>query len=89
MTADGGGLAKAALWPIYGREKVAHYLIGVIDRAPQPIAFTERTVSGWPGLVARRDGHIETVFAFELDGEHISRIWAMRNPDKLREWMTQ
>ncbi|ELS54078.1 hypothetical protein [Streptomyces viridochromogenes] len=30
-------------------------------------------------------GRIETVFAFEVaDDDRIRRIWAVRNPDKLR-----
>jgi hypothetical protein len=27
-----------------------------------------------------------TVFAFEVADERIARIWAVRNPDKLRPW---
>jgi RNA polymerase sigma-70 factor (ECF subfamily) len=27
-----------------------------------------------------------TVYAFDLAGDRITRIWAIRNPDKLRPW---
>jgi RNA polymerase sigma-70 factor, ECF subfamily len=27
-----------------------------------------------------------TVFAFEIAGHWIRRIWVIRNPDKLRRW---
>jgi RNA polymerase sigma-70 factor, ECF subfamily len=27
-----------------------------------------------------------TVWAFEIEGERIKHIWAMRNPDKLHPW---
>ncbi len=50
------------------------------------VTFLERTVNGQPGLVALQHGEISTVFAFHLVGDRISRIWAVRNPEKLRPW---
>jgi RNA polymerase sigma-70 factor (ECF subfamily) len=29
-----------------------------------------------------------TVFAFDVEGDRIKRIWAIRNPEKLRIWTT-
>ncbi|WP_306185076.1 hypothetical protein [Streptomyces sp. MK5] len=44
-------------------------------------------MNGLPGLVVESGGRIETVFAFEVAGDdRITRIWAVRNPDKLRPW---
>ena len=51
-------------------------------------AFLERTVNGQPGLIAQHDGVTVTVFAFEVTADRITRIWATRNPDKLRSWTT-
>jgi RNA polymerase sigma factor (sigma-70 family) len=87
MTADGGGLATAALHPIEGAEQVARYLNGLAARAPG-LTILERTVNGQPGLIAQRNGTTVTVFAFDIAGDHITRIWAVRNPDKLRPWAT-
>jgi len=50
------------------------------------VKILERTVNGQPGLVALQDGAIVTVFAFEVAGDRIRRIWAVRNPEKLRPW---
>jgi RNA polymerase sigma-70 factor (ECF subfamily) len=86
-TADGGGLATAALHPIEGAEQVARYLNDLAARGPG-LAILERTVNGQPGLIAQRSGLTVTVFAFEIAGDRISRIWAVRNPDKLRPWTT-
>jgi hypothetical protein len=33
-------------------------------------------------------GATVTVFAFEVDGDRIKHIWAIRNPGKLRTWRT-
>ena len=86
--ADGGGLVSAALRPIEGGEQVARYLAGIAGRAPGNVTFLERTVNGQPGLVAQQDGVTVTVFAFEVAGDRITRIWAVRNPGKLRPWTT-
>ena len=48
--------------------------------------LVERTVNGRPGLVAQQDGRTLTVFAFDIAGDRINRIWAVRNPEKLRHW---
>jgi hypothetical protein len=36
--------------------------------------------------VARQDGITVTVFAFDVAGDRITHILAVRNPDKLRPW---
>jgi RNA polymerase sigma-70 factor (ECF subfamily) len=89
VTADGGGLASAALRPIEGGEQIARYLIDITGRAPGNLTFLERTVNGQPGLVAQQDGVTVAVFAFEVTGNRIKHIWTIRNPDKLRHWTTR
>jgi RNA polymerase sigma-70 factor (ECF subfamily) len=88
VVADGGGLVTAALHPIEGREQVARYLADLAGRGPGGLAILERMVNGQPGLVAQQDGVTVTVFAFEVAGDKITHIWAVRNPDKLRPWTT-
>ncbi|MEU1229734.1 RNA polymerase sigma factor SigJ [Streptomyces sp. NPDC005828] len=85
MTADGGGLVGAALRPVEGSALIAQYIVHIADKAPG-LTLLERTVNGMPGLVARKDGVTVTVAAFELVDGRISRIWAVRNPEKLRAW---
>jgi len=82
---DGGGLAPALLEPLEGGEQIAHAWVGLARIAPD-VKLLERTVNGQPGLVALQDGVIVTVFAFEVAGDRIRRIWAVRNPEKLRPW---
>ena len=86
VTADGGGLAPAALHPIQGGEPIARYLADLASRAPGSLTILERTVNGQPGLIAQQDGVTVTVFAFAITGDRITHIWAIRNPDKLRPW---
>jgi RNA polymerase sigma factor (sigma-70 family) len=86
MTADGGGLVPAALHPVQGGQQVARYLADLAHRARGTLSILERTVNGQPGLVAQQDGVTVTVFAFDVAGDKIKHIWAVRNPDKLRPW---
>ncbi|MEU2906422.1 hypothetical protein ABZ771_26610, partial [Streptomyces globisporus] len=39
-----------------------------------------------PGLVARRAGVVMTVASFDVTDGRVTRIWAVRNPEKLRPW---
>ena len=84
---DGGGLA-ITFPPLAGGELIARAWIEIANRAPGNWTLLERTVNGQPGLVTQLDGVTVTVFAFEVAGDRIKHIWAMRNPDKLRTWTT-
>ena len=86
--ADGGGLVSAGLRPIEGGEQIARYYVDLASRAPSDVVLLESMVNGQPGLVARQDGVTLTVYAFEITGEQIKRMWAVRNPEKLRAWAT-
>ncbi|MEU3477710.1 MULTISPECIES: RNA polymerase sigma factor SigJ [Streptomyces] len=85
MVADGGGLVGTVLHPVVGAEEIAAYLIHIADKAPG-LRLLERSVNGRPGLVAQFTGVTVTVAAFEFDGDRVARIWAVRNPEKLRAW---
>jgi RNA polymerase sigma-70 factor, ECF subfamily len=83
---DGGGLAAAEPRPVRGGERVARYLVDLAAREPD-LALVERAVNGQPGLVVQRPGGaVDTVIAFDVAGGRITRIWAVRNPEKLRSW---
>ena len=84
--ADGGGLATTFVRPIEGAEQIARAWVEIANRATSNMTFLERMVNGQPGLVAQQDGVTVTVFAFDVAGDRIKHIWAVRNPDKLRPW---
>lgn len=85
MTADGGGMVGTVLRPVEGGRNIAQYLIHIADKA-RGLELLERTVNGRPGLVAQHTGVPVTVAAFEITDGRVSRIWAVRNPEKLRAW---
>ncbi len=88
LIADGGGVASAALHPITGADAIARYFLRIAQLGGD-LTVRECTVNGGAGLVAERDGVAVTVVAFEFTGERIERIWAVRNPRKLRPWTAE
>ena len=86
--ADGGGLAVTFLHPIEGGERIARAWVEIANHAPRNVTVLECTVNGQPGLAAQQDGVTITVFAFDIAGDRIKHIWAVRNPEKLGRWTT-
>ncbi|RSS46901.1 RNA polymerase sigma factor SigJ [Streptomyces sp. WAC07061] len=86
MVADGGGLVGAVAHPVVGADRIARYLTDTGGRSTPGMTLLERSVNGRPGLVARFGTTTVTVAAFALEGDRITRIWAVRNPEKLRIW---
>ncbi|URM98426.1 RNA polymerase sigma factor SigJ [Actinomadura madurae] len=83
--ADCGGVVSARLDPIAGAPAIARTFVDIARTVPD-LTILERTVNGRPGLIAQQDGVTVAVMAFDVAGEHIKHIWAVRNPDKLRAW---
>lgn len=82
---DGGGKRLAALNPIFGRDRIARFFMGVTKKRPMPDPERSRAarINGLPGFVLHTEEGWETL-AFELAGEQIVAIYGVRNPDKLR-----
>ena len=83
--ADGGGHALAFRDPINGGEQIAQAWMEIAARGPA-VTLLERVVNGQPGLVAQLDETTVSVYSFEVADCRITRIWAFRNPEKLRHW---
>ena len=87
LISDGGGKAKAALNPIEGRDKIIAFLLGIRKKSPLPEGTEYRPilVNGLPGfLIIRPEGTIEQTLSFEVQDGVVRRIYAVRNPDKLK-----
>lgn len=81
---DGGGVKKAALNVIAGRDRVARFFGGVARKFPEPAVEWQITpINGLPGIVVRfRDGTVQTM-ALEIVGKEIAAVYVVRNPEKL------
>ncbi|MEJ7601267.1 MAG: sigma-70 family RNA polymerase sigma factor [Kofleriaceae bacterium] len=80
---DGGGKRRAALKPIYGKDRILRFFVG-IARKSTPVERLERVqINGLPGFLVRSASGVETL-AFDIANDQIVAIYAVRNPDKLR-----
>ena len=83
---DGGGKRRAALNPIYGRDKIVRFLIGVTGKRggpPDPSTVRRAWINGMPGFVLHSRDGLETLVIEVADGA-IAALYVVRNPDKLR-----
>jgi RNA polymerase sigma-70 factor, ECF subfamily len=76
---DGGGVVQAALAPIAGADSVAR----VLGKIAAAVALQPAQVNGYPALILRLNGEIDTVIAVRIDGGLITGLYAVRNPEKL------
>jgi hypothetical protein len=79
---DGGGVVQAVLEPVVGAGDVARLLAaGLGNFADGTLAAAQ--VNGYPALLLRRDGEVDTVLAVRVDDGLITGLYAVRNPEKL------
>ncbi|MFI5837118.1 RNA polymerase sigma-70 factor [Micromonospora sp. NPDC051300] len=83
LVGDGGGIKQAIPRPVAGADKVARLLAGGWGRVAGSASMEPAQVNGYPALVVRLDGELDTVVAVRLDGGRISGLYAVRNPEKL------
>jgi RNA polymerase sigma-70 factor, ECF subfamily len=83
MHTDGGGRKQAALKPLVGRAKTAKFCLWVAQNGAESYAAELGHVNGAPAILISVDGQLDQVLAIDTDGERITAIYAIRNPDKL------
>jgi RNA polymerase sigma-70 factor (ECF subfamily) len=88
MWSDGGGKASAARRPLLGRDQVLNFLVGLHRTAAAAGVLTDASlqiedVNFEPALVLRMGGRLESIFVLSTDGDTVSAIRVIRNPDKL------
>ncbi|MEI9888362.1 MAG: RNA polymerase sigma factor SigJ [Rhizomicrobium sp.] len=86
LYSDGGGKAAAALRPIHGADKVMRFALGVMRKFGPAEGFRIEAmeINGAPGFLLRTAEGLHSALTVETDGEAISAIYLVRNPDKLR-----
>jgi RNA polymerase sigma factor (sigma-70 family) len=84
LVADGGGVVQAVVNPVVGAKKVANLLRPFSRLAPEA-EILPMLLNGAVGarIVGTDDGY-DTAISFVVEAGRISRIYAVRNPDKLR-----
>ena len=83
LTGDGGGIKQAVPRPVVGADKVSRLLVAGLGRVAAAVSIQPTEVNGYPALVLRLDGEIDTVVSVRIDDGLITGLYAVRNPEKL------
>lgn len=82
---DGGGKVHAALKPVFGRDRVVRFLLGVLKKAPPGGVPSIVRINGAPGVVLCDEaGVLISALTLSVAGDEITDVWIVQNPDKLR-----
>jgi RNA polymerase sigma-70 factor (ECF subfamily) len=84
LWSDGGGKVAASPYPIYGAERVARFLVGVVRTLPPGFFAHPARINGGPGVVGYVDDHPTGVVALDVAEGRIRGVSIVVNPDKLR-----
>jgi RNA polymerase sigma-70 factor (TIGR02957 family) len=82
LLADSGGLVQAVRQPVVGAKKIVN-LLGGFGRVAPTAVIEPILLNGAPGARVVLDGAVDTVIGFAFADGRISRIFAVRNPEKL------
>jgi RNA polymerase sigma-70 factor (ECF subfamily) len=80
---DGGGVVQAVPVPVVGAGRVARLLAVGLRRLPAAASLQPAQVNGYPALILRFNGEIDTVVAVRIDDGLVTGLYAVRNPEKL------
>jgi RNA polymerase sigma-70 factor (ECF subfamily) len=81
---DGGGKVTATINPVHGADKIARFFIGVSRKYPEGHEIVPRLVNGSLGYVIYLGDRVLQANHFAFDGDRITAVHIVRNPDKLR-----
>lgn len=88
LVSDGGGKAAAVIRPLLGAARIARLFWAAYRRQDPAIAWRMGIVNGEPAILRYRDGRLTAVMVAISDGEQISELFTIVNPDKLGTGVT-
>lgn len=83
VTVDGGGKVAASQNTISGRKSVMAMLLGIYKKFYTDKYIEHRLINHQPALFFFADGVLTNCQVFTFDGDRITEVFFIRNPDKL------
>ncbi|WP_431280252.1 RNA polymerase sigma factor SigJ [Leifsonia poae] len=85
LSSDGGGIVHAARNPVFGRDRVARFLVGALTKNANTEVLDQQTSDGL-GFALWEEGRITGVVTIEVIDGLITNVRLVLNPDKLSMW---
>ncbi len=82
---DGGGQVSAARRPVVGPRRVAQFMAGLAQGGMAGFDISFGSYNSMPAVLFRQDGTLDSVLLIEVTDGLITALYAIRNPDKLRD----
>ncbi|MFC4134617.1 RNA polymerase sigma-70 factor [Hamadaea flava] len=80
---DGGGIVQAVPQPIIGADRIARVFLTGMTKISATTKLLPAQINGYPALILRVDGDVDTVLGLRVDDGRITGLYAVRNPQKL------
>ena len=80
---DGGGKVTAARKPIYGADRTARAVLGILKKVPPGLTPRLTEINGQPAFVWSLNGVAQGVLVLDIVEDRIRAIYLIVNPDKL------
>lgn len=81
---DGGGRVRAAMNPIFGRDRVARFLAGIAQKSGGGLNRQLEEINGQPGVLGFRNGEAQTALVLDIEQDQIRTVYIVVNPEKLQ-----
>ncbi|NUO56226.1 MAG: RNA polymerase sigma-70 factor [Hamadaea sp.] len=86
---DGGGIVRAVPQPIVGADRIARVFLTGMTKVSPTTNLVPAEINGYPALILRIDGDVDTVLGLRVDDGRITGLYAVRNPEKLSRVSTE
>jgi RNA polymerase sigma factor (sigma-70 family) len=85
LRADGGGFVTAARNPVFGADRVARFVLGVVEKGKGGDVLEQQTNDGL-AFTYWDEGRIAGVVTIVVAAGVVSDVWMVLNPQKLTMW---
>ena len=83
LLSDGGGKVTAAIRPLHGAERIGRFFWALARHFGARVDLRIGAVNGEPAILRFLDGQLHSVTTIAVDGDRITRVLSVLNPDKL------
>ena len=83
LIADGGGVVRAPLRSVAGADKVARFLVAVLQKQPADLRAHVVALNRAPGVVFSSAGRPIGVFLLDVADDQVQTLYLVANPEKL------